>query len=154
MSRKTRKFMWSVPLVAVFAVVGALAMFMTQAPGGVLAQDAMLGPPTGLTATADGQMKIKLSWTAPSGEVISYRIDSSRDGEVWMEEVAANSADIDLIGNIGRYTDEGLSAGSTRYYRVFAIDASGEEGAPSQVVSATTAAATSARSAGRCGRNK
>ena len=28
MSRKTRKLIWSAPLVAVFAVVGALALFM------------------------------------------------------------------------------------------------------------------------------
>ena len=52
MSRKTRKLIWSAPLVAVLAVAGALAMFMTLAPNGVLAQDAMLGPPTGLTAMA------------------------------------------------------------------------------------------------------
>ena len=29
MSRKTRKLIWSVPLVATLAIVGALAMFMT-----------------------------------------------------------------------------------------------------------------------------
>ena len=34
MSRKTRKLIWSAPLVAVLAVVGALAMFAALSPGG------------------------------------------------------------------------------------------------------------------------
>ena len=33
MSRKTRKLMWSVPLIAAVAVIGALAAFMTLQPG-------------------------------------------------------------------------------------------------------------------------
>ena len=33
MSRKTRKLMWSVPLIAAVAVIGALAAFMTLTPG-------------------------------------------------------------------------------------------------------------------------
>ena len=32
MSRKTRKLMWSVPLIAAVAVIGALAAFMTLTP--------------------------------------------------------------------------------------------------------------------------
>ena len=40
MSRKTRKLIWSGPLVAVFAVVGALAIFAAVTPGGVFAHDA------------------------------------------------------------------------------------------------------------------
>ena len=38
MSRKTRKLIWSVPLVAVLAVAGALAIFATLAPGAVCAE--------------------------------------------------------------------------------------------------------------------
>ena len=146
MSRKTRKMMWSVPLVAVVAAIGALALFMTLAPGGVLAQDATLGPPTGLTATADGQTAIKLSWTAPAGEVIGYRIDVSKDGEVWEAREPANSANITIVGNIGRYTDMGLKGGNTRHYRVFAIDSTGDEGEPTAPVSATTDPATKSAS--------
>ena len=146
MSRKTRKLMWSVPLIAAVAVIGALAAFMTLTPGGASAQDGMLGPPTGLTAVADGQTKIKLSWTAPSGGVFSYRIDvaKDKDGEVWEALEAAGSADITITGAIGKYTDDstGLKAGTTRHYRVFAIDSRNNEGEPSQAVSGTTAAAT------------
>ena len=35
MSRKTRKLIWSAPLVAVLAVAGALAMFAALGPGSV-----------------------------------------------------------------------------------------------------------------------
>ena len=142
MSRKTRKLIWSAPLVAAIAVVGALALFMTLAPGGVLAQDATLGPPTGLTATADGQTTIKLSWNAPSGDVIGYRIDYADDGAVWKALVDAISGEITIVGNIGRYTDDTVKAGKTRHYRVFAIDETGDEGVPTAPVSATTAPAT------------
>ena len=37
MSRKTRKLMWSVPLIAAVAVIGALAAYVMLAPGGALA---------------------------------------------------------------------------------------------------------------------
>ena len=35
MSRKTRKLIWSAPLVAVLAVAGVLAMFVALEPGSV-----------------------------------------------------------------------------------------------------------------------
>ena len=37
MSRKTRKLIWSAPLVAVLAVAGALAMFVALSPNGAQA---------------------------------------------------------------------------------------------------------------------
>ena len=37
MSRKTRKLMWSVPLIAAVAVIGALVAYVMLAPGGALA---------------------------------------------------------------------------------------------------------------------
>ena len=145
MSRKTRKLIWAAPLLAVFAVAGALALFMTLTPHQAAAQDEeMLGPPTGLTAVADGQTKIKLSWTGPTGEVSGYRVDVAKDadGAVWEQLLPPNSAEITIVGNIGRYTDDEVKAGKTQHYRVFAIDGTGDEGEPSSSVSATTAAAT------------
>ena len=49
MSRKTRKLIWSAPLVAVLAVAGALAIFVVLSPqpgGGARGGDAR-GPRTG-----------------------------------------------------------------------------------------------------------
>ena len=37
MSRKTRKLMWSAPLIAAVAVIGALAAFVILGPGGAQA---------------------------------------------------------------------------------------------------------------------
>ena len=151
MSRKTRKLLWSAPLVAVFAVVGVLAAFATLSPGGVLAQDAMMGPPTGLRATVNSQTQITLNWNAPaSGVVDTYRIDMSKDGEVWEELVGSdgagpNSTFVVVQGNTGRYVhgaaagaDGALTAGKTYHYRVFAIYSTGGEGEPAAPVTATT----------------
>ena len=45
MSRKTRKLIWSAPLVAVLAVVGALAAFGALGLGGVFADELHNGEP-------------------------------------------------------------------------------------------------------------
>ena len=47
MSRKTRNLIWSVPLVAVLAVAGALAMFVALVPDGVQADH--IDPPGSVT---------------------------------------------------------------------------------------------------------
>ena len=144
---KARKLIWSVPLVAVFAVVGALALFVVLAPNQAAAQDEMLGPPTGLTATADGQGMIKLSWMAPSAgdvDVTAYRIDFAEDaaGVEWEKLVSDDvQTDITTMGDTSKYTDgmpTALMPGTKRYYRVFAIYGGKGEGAPSAVANATT----------------
>ena len=137
MSRKTRKLIWSAPLLAVLAVAAALAMFAAQTPIGAQAQDAqdMLGPPLELTATKVGQTVIELAWKAPAtGDVTAYRVDESDDGMVWMERVA--SIDDPFYDRIN------LDPGDTKYYRVFAIYGDKGEGEPSETASATTDAAT------------
>ena len=141
MSRKTRKLIWSAPLLAVLAVAAALAMFAAQTPIGAQAQDAQdpLGPPRELTATADGQKVIVLEWKPPTTsaeDVTAYRVDKSKDGKVWMQEVPATAGLQDIF-----YDHTGLMPGDTMYYRVFAIYGNKGEGEPSEVASATTDAA-------------
>ena len=96
------------------------------------------GMPTGLTATADGQTEIDLSWTAPSddgGEAITgYRIEVSTDGSSWSDLVA------DTGSTTTSYPHTGLTAGATRHYRVSAINSAGT-GTASNTDSATTEAA-------------
>ena len=60
------------------------------------------GAPTGLTATADGENTINLSWTAPEvatggSAIASYKIESSPDGtdDSWTDLVA-NTEDTDV----------------------------------------------------------
>ena len=95
------------------------------------------GAPTGLMATASGTNTINLTWTAPSndgGSAISgYRIDISSDGgSSWITLV------VDTDDTSTTYEDR-QPAGTTRHYRVSAINSVGT-GAASNVDAATTAA--------------
>ena len=94
------------------------------------------GAPTRLTAAASGTTRINLSWTAPASNggirITGYRIESS---------LGSGSSWTDVVANTGTtgttYSDTGLSGGTTRYYRVSAINTNGA-GAPSNVDGATT----------------
>ena len=99
------------------------------------------GSATGLTATANGQTQIDLSWSAPSDNggaaIIGYRIEVSEDNVNWRELVLSTGS------TATSYSDVGLAAGTTRYYRVSAIN-SGGTGPASNVANATTDAAAPA----------
>ena len=103
---------------------------------------AVPGAPTGLTATADGSTAIDLSWDAPSSDggasISGYRIAVSPNGTSSWTELVANTGNTTTI-----YSHTGLDAGTTRHYRVWAINSVGI-GAGSNVDDATTddAAAT------------
>ena len=97
--------------------------------------DTAPGAPTGLSATADGQTEIDLSWTAPSddggADITGYKIEVSTDGSSWSDL----EADTDSTST--SYTHTGLTAGNTRHYRVSAINSAGTS-QPSSTDSATT----------------
>ena len=90
------------------------------------------GRPTGLVARARGTSRIELDWTAPTGggPVTGYWIEWSSTGTGgWTRRVRNSRAT--------SYTDTGLTAGTTRHYRVAAFNAAGE-GPWSSIVQATT----------------
>ena len=90
-----------------------------------------------LTATANGETQIDLSWTVPDtgGRALDkYSIDVSADGGTTWSPLADTSA------TITTYSHTGLTAGTTRHYRVAAVNPIGT-GAWSNVDSATTTAA-------------
>ena len=96
------------------------------------------GAPTGLTATASGTTAIDLSWSAPASTggsaITGYKIEVSPDGTSgWTDQVA------DTSSTATTYAHTGLTAGTTRHYRVSAINANGT-GTASNVDSATTGA--------------
>ena len=97
------------------------------------------GAPTGLSATADGQTEIDLSWTAPSDDggsnITGYRTEVSEDGSNWSDLVANTNS------TSTSYSHTSLTAGSTRHYRVSAINSVGT-GTASNVDNATTSLAT------------
>ena len=94
------------------------------------------GAPTGLEATENGSTRIDLEWTAPSDEghsaITGYRIEWSADGSAPWADVIADTGSTNPA-----YSDTGLTAGTTRHYRVSAINSIGA-GSPSNVDSATT----------------
>ena len=97
------------------------------------------GAPTSLTATASGTNTINLAWTAPSNDggsaITGYWIEVSSDGgSSWISLV------VDTDDTNTTYEDR-QPAGTTRHYRVSAINSVGT-GAASNVDDATTATAT------------
>ena len=96
-------------------------------------------PPTRLSATANGQTQIDLAWTAPQSDggaaITGYRVEVSASGSTWSDLAA------DTGSTSTSYNHTGLAAGSTRHYRVSAINSVGTSLA-STTVSATTDAAT------------
>ena len=91
--------------------------------------------PTGLVATATSPTQIDLVWVAPGYDggapITGYRIEVSETGAGWT----------DLVSNTGSagttFAHTGLRPGSTRHYRVSAINRAGT-GAPSLSASAAT----------------
>ncbi len=98
------------------------------------------GAPSSVTATADGQTVINLRWTLPADNggraIMGYRVQWSSNGNPpWTDVIPAHTG----TGRTYRHT--GLSAGTTRHYRVFARNSVGESTSASAVATATTAAA-------------
>ena len=134
MSRKTRKLMWSVPIVAALAIVGMLAIFMALQPGNASANQLPAGPGVLTVEAAEGdagRTTLVLNWGA-AADASGYRIDMSDQGAVWETMV---SADDPHTGTT--YTDTDLTAEDTRWYRVFAVNSHGI-GPVSNAASGTT----------------
>ena len=104
---------------------------------------AVPGAATSLAAMAvDGEPRVNLSWTAPAytggAPITGYEIESSNSGNYpWVEVY-------DTTGETTTYTDDGddddgppFRAGTTRYYRVSAVNSVGT-GPASNVALATT----------------
>ncbi len=91
--------------------------------------------PTNLIATATEPTRIDLVWTAPAYDggspVTGYRIEVSQDGAVWADLVRSTAVTTTAYGHTG------LMPGSTRHYRVSAINFAGT-GAPSNIATAST----------------
>ena len=94
------------------------------------------GAPSGLTATASWTTRIDLSWTAPASTggsaITGYKIEVSSDTGASWTDLVANTGDANTT-----YSQIGLAPGTTRHYRVSAINANGT-GDASNVANATT----------------
>ena len=92
--------------------------------------------PTNLSANASGTSQIDLSWRAPSfdggSRITGYRIEFAESGNGPWSALVANT-----LSASTSHSDTGLAPATTRYYRVFAINAVGS-GTESGVANATT----------------
>ena len=90
--------------------------------------------PPEASAIADGTSKIVVSWSAPANDggsaVTGYRLQVSPDGVSDWRTLVEDTTDTS-------HTHTGLSAGTTRHYRVYATNAQGTS-QPSAVVSDMT----------------
>ena len=135
MSRKTRKLIWSAPLVAVLAVAVALAMFAAQGTGGVLANPLPAAPEITSVEAAEGdagRTTLVVTWTA-AANASGYRIDTSDQGGVWE---TLKTEDDPHIGTT--YMDTTLTSEDKRWYRVFGVNSHDGVGPVSNAVSGTT----------------
>ena len=89
--------------------------------------------PTSLVAMAAGSARIDLSWTNTSTTQTGVKIERSTDGATFTQIALAGAT-------AASYSDIGLSASTTYFYRVRATNASGDS-ADSNTASATTEAA-------------
>ena len=91
--------------------------------------------PTNLIATATEPTRIDLVWTAPAYDggtpITGYRIEVSQNGAVWADLIRSTAVTTTAYGHTG------LAPGSTRHYRVSAINFAGT-GVPSNIASAST----------------
>lgn len=95
--------------------------------------------PSGVTATATSSTDIGVGWNDVANET-GYKIERSPDGQTSWTQVATTAA------GATTYSDGGLSADTTYYYRVKATNGGGDS-LPSAIASATTNADAIAPSA-------
>ncbi len=149
MSRKTRKLMWSVPLIAAVAAIGVLAAYVMLTPDGAQAHEPGANtvphlPPDPvteidvITPTIDngGRTSLQVSWNAPEGgdPVATYRVDISKDTDLWMNVIGGEASDealteAEAMSNCGDddegnrcYTATDLDSNTLYHFRVFAMN--------------------------------
>ena len=131
----------SVVTATISADTGSPASYSVGAPGSAMVtvrdDDSNItvpGAPTDLSASSGGNTRINLSWTAPGDDggspITGYKIEVSPDGNAnWTELVATGNTTT-------TYAHIGLAVGTTRHYRVSAINSVGA-GDPSNIDDAT-----------------
>ncbi|HEY2175358.1 MAG TPA: alkaline phosphatase family protein [Mycobacteriales bacterium] len=104
-------------------------------------------PPSGLTATA-GDTKVSLGWGAATDNVgvTGYRVYRRNPDGTWPTAGTGSTA-----ASTRTFTDTGLANGTAYTYRVTAVDAAGNQSAPSTTASATPQAPTPPPQQGPCG---
>ncbi|MBN1670100.1 MAG: fibronectin type III domain-containing protein, partial [Kiritimatiellae bacterium] len=77
--------------------------------------------PSGLSATAQSSISIRLTWTDNSGDESGFKIERSLDGSAWTQVATVGA-------NVTSYANSGLNQGTRYYYRVRAYNGAGDSG--------------------------
>jgi hypothetical protein len=88
--------------------------------------------PTGLTATAVSSSQINLSWNTDSGATDGFLVYRSTNATSGFSEIGTTAA------GVTTYSDTGLTANTTYYYEVFAVNAVGDSGASNVAFASTS----------------
>lgn len=131
------------PAVTLSGTVSHLSAF---AP--TVSTDNDLTTPTGLAASGASSSQINLSWTAASGAT-GYNVYRSISANASFGRVGSEPTVSG--GSTVSYSDTGLAAGGTYYYKVSAVSASGESAASSYVSAATSGGQASPGGGGSTG---
>ncbi|WP_433205754.1 fibronectin type III domain-containing protein [Dactylosporangium sp. CS-047395] len=109
---------------------------VASAPSPVVVAVASPGAPGTPVATVDGDRALHVTWTAPSGPVTGYRVESSVDSGPWTVVPSGDCAGLAC-------TVSGLTAGGSYRFRVTALNPAGDgtASAPSVAVVAVAAPA-------------
>ena len=92
------------------------------------------GVVTGVIVTQVSESKLDISWTANTeADLDHYNVYRGMN-----EEFTPDAGSLVASTTADHYPDTGLTADTTYYYRVTAVDASDNEGLPSEVASGTT----------------
>jgi titin len=94
-------------------------------------------PPTGLTATAGGASQINLGWTDASTNESGFEVERSTDNITFTLRTTT-------AANVATFADTGLTAATTYYYRVRAVNTAGPSTYSNVANAATSAAASTA----------
>lgn len=90
--------------------------------------------PTDPSATALSSSSIRVDWTDASSDETGFRVERSPNGSTGWTNASGS-----LDPGTETYTDTGLTASTTYYYRVYAFNGSGDSSASTTVNATTTA---------------
>ena len=128
------EFAATVATVIISATTDHLSLYAPVSTVGTTPPDT----PTGLTATAASSSSITLNWTASSGATSYDVYRSTSSGGTF-----TRLGDEPTVGAVTTYSSTGLSASTPYYYKISALNATGESVASSEVTATTSAAASS-----------
>jgi PKD repeat protein len=92
-------------------------------------------PASGLAATAISSSRIDLAWLDGSTTETGFRIERSQDGVPWAEVATVGA-------NVASFSDQGLKAATTYFYRVWSFNSAGDATVASNTDQGTTAPAS------------